>query len=455
MSQPGPLNAGAPSSTKRRKPKRPKRAVGNKERARGGVNQRAHERFKALRDRGGVKGVDATDGFTGREVRKIRSTWIDKGKPKKPKHAGGGGGGGGGGNSEQRRFRQLMGEADRQADYEYGAEETLLNRQLKREGAHTQTIDQAFNTYKARVDELIAQQSAANAASAAAMQAGQQKVEGAVAGLSDNSAAEIQGRADLLGLGNSAATAQTDAAAQGKVTAAKFGAIDQAQVAQTGQAAVSGLRSQAISGEAGRVQAHRDSAGRVRELEADRKKLQKDKRNFRSKTFQAKQDKAQETYLAILALQSKEMTAAEDRKLRLQLGLLDSKDAAAERRSRERMNDQDNATSILNNNNDNATQLANGGSGGSKGAGGLPPGQRREWRQKKAHYEHGAQRMRRNLERFKDTDSAWHQTAIDLGGRLSRDELSAMWWLAKGGKLPRGVVTFLKSEFPGGRSPWG
>lgn len=191
---------------------------------------------------------------------------------------------------------------------------------------------------------------------------------------------------------------------------------------------------------------------RIDLIEGKQGELAKEKRDFRVKALMDLQRQQQETYVAITGMRQEALSDRADRKLRKQLGMMDLQAALARIDADERMNDADNATSRANDANDGG---GSGGGGHKRGKKGLSPSQRREWNQSKSKYQSGAARMRKNLRRYHSRASAWHATGQELGGRMSRADLVAFWWIAKGGKLPRDVRLYLRSKFPGGRSPWG
>lgn len=387
-------------------------------------------RRRVKRAGGSVAGVDLSDGVTRQEARRAKRAVGGTTKPKpksKPK-----------GTSI----------ADRLANLEYGRAEGLLNDEIRREGAHEKTIGQAFDDYNRRVDELV--KASSDAAAAAGAEYGQLAGQSAtaVAGLNSQAQAAIQERANVLGFDAGAATHAESGAQQGAAFAAQQAARQGEAIARSGSGATTDLARMGAIGARDKVTHLESSRKRVQKIEGDKRNLQREKANYRTKIRDEQQQRAQEQYIAILGLRQEALSEKADRRLRRELGLLDRQTALDQIASDEAMNDADNATELA------KGQQGAGGKGG-KGKKGLSPSQRREWNQTKAKYQAGAARMRKNLKRFKDRDSAWHQTAQDLGGDLSRADMIAFWWIAKGGKIPADVKKYLQSKFPGGKSPWG
>lgn len=77
---PGLNDKGKDLGPQKQKPKKLKTVrYGRSQKTSGGVRKRAQRRLRTLGD---VDGVNAKDGITGGEARKIRSSWLDAGKPK-------------------------------------------------------------------------------------------------------------------------------------------------------------------------------------------------------------------------------------------------------------------------------------------------------------------------------------------------------------------------------------
>jgi hypothetical protein len=413
---------------------------GDNERVGSGVAKRTRRRLKRT---GPVKGVSAKGGFTGGEARKVKKVdRRERGADQKTNRARG------------ERGTGILGQASDIADFEYGRAEHLLGDEIRREQAHGKTIGQAFDTYQRRIGEL------AKASQQAAQQAGQQfagaadTAAGAVGGMNEAANAEVAQRAQMLGFTGDQAVGHAQSLQQqaGAYQAGQAGTIAKG-IQTAGLGETNDLLLRGAIGERERIDQYLKSGKRIDVIEGKKRDLQHEKSNFRTKTALELQQQAREAYIAITGLRQEALSDKADRRLQRQLGLMDLRGELARIESDERMNAQDNATDLA------EGQQGGGGSGGGKGGGkgskGLSPSQRREWKQKKSYYQGGAARMRKNLARYKDKDSAWHATAQELGGRMNRADLVAMWWIAKGGKIPKDVRLYLQGKFPGGKSPWG
>jgi hypothetical protein len=412
----------------------------DKEKVKGGAVKRTRRRLKRT---GKVKGVNPKDGFTGKEIRRVkRADLREKGADQK---------------TNRKRGEQgtgILGQASDIADFEYGRAEHLLADEIRREEAHSKTIGQAFDGYQRRMGELAKASQDAAAAAGQQFGAAANTAAGAVQGMNEQANAEVAQRAEMLGFtgGQAVGHAQSLQQQAGAYQAGQAGTIAKG-IATAGLGETNDLLLRSGIGERERIDQFDKGRKRVDVIEGKKRDLQREKSNFRTKTALELQQQAREAYIAITGLRQEALSDKADRRLQRQLGLMDLQGELAQIESDERMNREDNATDL-------AEDRQNGGSGGSGGSGGrgskgLSPSQRREWKQKKSYYQGGAARMRKNLARYKDRDSAWHATAQELGGRMKRADLVAMWWIAKGGKIPKDVLLYLQGRFPGGKSPWG
>lgn len=417
------------------KAKRPRKSVDVK--GAGGKRRGPNQKFG--RGLGPLQGGRAPGGRRGNKPSKE----IDKGaKPQKPVRDG----------------------IDAEADLEFGRSERLLDTEIGREVQHQQTIGQAFAGYRQRLDQIMAAQAAADQAAQASLATAAGEITQAAGGLDEAAQSDIQARAKLLGFGDDAAQHQASVSQQAGLLASQAAGARAATVAREGLNQTADLGTRAAIGAREEIEARQRGGHRRQELEADRADLQVEKRNWRTAKRAEREEAAKDRYAAILATRAEAKSDAADRKLRLKLGLITARQAEKERRAEARENAKDRASEERQNAQDNATALQkermNGGSGsgsggGTRPAGNLSPSDRREWRQKKAHYQSAATRLRNNLRKYKSRESAWHATAQELGGDLSNAEMQAIWWIAKGKGIPKGILNFLRSEFPGGRSPWG
>lgn len=344
---------------------------------------------------------------------------------------------------------------------EFGDQERLMDRQIRRSQGHEQTIGHAFDAYGQRMNALQQQAAQATQLASAGYADQAQQSGNAVEALTGNAQAQLQARAQQTGADVSQVAADAQGANQlAQTYQAGVNTDRQRAIAQAGLGEVGDLTGRAAVGARESIAALGRNRQETKDLEADRSQLAGKKRDWRTARRSELLRQSQEQYVALLGLRSKAMSDEEDRDLRLKLGMIDARQAAKERAqerkenakdraSREKMNDQDNATSRANNQNSNRS------SGGGNAPGGLTQSQQGEWLNQRNFYETAANRMRKNLKKYKSTKSAWHQTAVDLGGELNRLQMNAIWAIAKGNKtLPRSVRQFLNTEFPGGRSPW-
>jgi hypothetical protein len=127
---------------------------GNRQNVQGGVKKRARRRLKAV---GGVEGVNAKDGITGREARKIRRSWVAEGRPRP-----GSGNGNGGTRNPNRSGRNprptpLL---DALTELQYGGQVRELDAQRRISDQHSTNMSGWYQDYLNRSQQAQAQQAA-------------------------------------------------------------------------------------------------------------------------------------------------------------------------------------------------------------------------------------------------------------------------------------------------------
>lgn len=158
---PGPSLTDKGSGPRKAKPKKLKtNRYNNAQQTSGGVKRRAQRRLKAT---GPVAGVNAKDGITGGEARRIRSDWIGAGKPK-PKR-----------NAKRRNatpgtrgwdpLQPLTGpsmrrEVNAEAKLQYGPQFNQLDSERRISDQQSTNLQGWYKDYQAKVEQSAAQQAA-------------------------------------------------------------------------------------------------------------------------------------------------------------------------------------------------------------------------------------------------------------------------------------------------------
>lgn len=341
----------------------------------------------------------------------------------------------------------------------YGSSERVLGDEMRRVGAHNQTIDAVYAQYQQQVAQLAAQQQQAMAQAA---QAQAQTTQGVV------------GAQTALGVGQQQATQQTAArygldggqqAAQATQLAGQLGAVQGAYgQAQAGTTAAIGLaqgerlRSSQQAGAGQRVKARERNADELKLLFGKQMDLEQDKGDFRTTLRHEIGKQEREHELAAAALGVKDA----DSRRRAELAKREQRAMERERRRQARDRKADNARedrkldldiehkARTRAQKDKELEIREREAAAKGVKSKLTPAQRNEWKQKKARI--------MELQKAFEAGIARGESTAEISKRLnkySRVELNMARELAVRFRLGATNRLAAKSYFPGGHIPGG